>query len=72
MDDDTPERTDDGHLDVEAERERLERLRRTEQEVERQAADDLTMGGPGRTFSDSGVRAQVEDEGDTEHPLADR
>ncbi len=56
------------HLDPEKEQERLDDLgERIERTTER-AADDLEPGGSGRTFTDAGVSAQVEDEGDTEHP----
>ena len=62
----------EAHLDVEAERQRLEDLREAIQETEWHAADDLLVGRKGRMFADEGVARQVEAEGDTEHPLADR
>jgi len=59
-------------LDPDAERQRLEELGEHIEEAAKHAAADLEIGGSGRTFTDSGVRAQVEEHGDTSHPPADR
>lgn len=55
-------------LDVEAEKERLADLGRRDAELAAKAEADLEVGGAGRTFTDAGVRSQVEDGGDTAHP----
>lgn len=52
--------------------ERLDDLGDEIRATREKAEDDLEPGGSGRIFADQGVREQVEHEGDTEHPLADR
>ena len=70
--DPTPEPETGSHLDPEVEAQRLDELRERNEEVAKKAKEDLEIGGAGRTFVDSGVRAQVEADGDTHHPPADR
>ncbi|WP_426572461.1 hypothetical protein [Aquihabitans sp. McL0605] len=60
------------HLDIAAEKARLEALGQRIKATAKHAEDDLEMGHKGRTFVDSGVRTQVERSGDTHHPPADR
>jgi len=50
----------------------LEDLGKHIAEARKKAHDDLDMGGRGRTFADEGVSRQVENDGDTSHPLPDR
>ena len=52
--------------------ERLEDLGERIEATRKRAAEDLEMGGRGRTFADEGVSRQVETKGDTEHPPGDR
>lgn len=40
-------------------------------EAEERLEEDLEPGGEGRTFADLGVRTQVEQQGDTDHPTGD-
>lgn len=61
----------DDDLDVDAERQRLDDLGHRIEDTREHAEADLDVGGAGRTFTDEGVRRQVEAEGDTEHPPAD-
>ena len=68
----TPIPPPDEHLDADVEAARLRQLHDDIEAVRERAHDDLEVGGEGRTFTDAGVAAQVEHEGDTEHPLADR
>ncbi len=55
-----------------ADADRLDEIHDHVEQVREQAAADLEPGGAGRMFTDAGVRTQVEEDGDTEHPLADR
>ncbi|MBX3286228.1 MAG: hypothetical protein R2746_15185 [Acidimicrobiales bacterium] len=55
-----------------ADAERLDDIHDRVEQLRERAEDDLEPGGEGRMFADAGVRTQVEEEGDTEHPLADR
>ncbi|MCU1354815.1 MAG: hypothetical protein JWM89_233 [Acidimicrobiales bacterium] len=60
-----------GHLDVEAERARLEELGKGIAETRDHIRDDLQLGGINRTFSDEGVARQMREQGDTVHPTGD-
>ena len=51
---------------------RLDDLADRIEATRKKAAEDLEIGGEGRTFADEGVRRQVEEKGDTEHPPGDR
>jgi hypothetical protein len=66
--DDAPDQGAGSNLDPDAEQQRIDELGDRIEATRERAADDLEPGGPGRTFTDAGVAAQVEDEGDTEHP----
>jgi hypothetical protein len=55
-----------------ADEERLDELGEEIEATRRKAAADLEPGGAGRMFTDEGVERQVEAQGDTEHPPADR
>lgn len=59
-------------MDPEQDEQRLEDLGERIEATRRKAAEDLEVGGKGRTFADEGVSRQVEAEGDTQHPPADR
>jgi hypothetical protein len=65
---DAPDQGAGSDLDPAAEQERLDDLGQQIERTAERARDDLEPGGPGRTFTDAGVAAQVEEEGDTEHP----
>ncbi len=66
-----PDHDDPGTaLDPEAEEARLDDLGKRIAATRKKAHEDLE--GSGRTFADQGVRAQVEADGDTAHPPADR
>jgi hypothetical protein len=69
---DTDGREEGTPLDPEAEEARLEELGKQIEDTAERAHEDLDIGGSGRTFADEGVRSQVEVDGDTRHPPADR
>lgn len=62
---------EDQETDLSEQEQRLADLGDRIEETRKAAADDLLPGGSGRTFTDEGVRAQVEEFGDTEHHRAD-
>lgn len=59
-------------LDIDEERARLADLKARDEALARKAHEDLDIGGSHRIYADPGVHAQVEESGDTHHPLADR
>jgi hypothetical protein len=69
---DTPVPEPHQALDIDHERERLADLHARDEALARKAHEDLDVGGSGRIYADPGVHAQVEEHGDTDHPLADR
>ena len=62
---------DVAHGDEAAGKERLDELGEEIEATRRRAEDDLEVGGQRRTFADQGVREQVAEHGDTEHPTGD-
>lgn len=59
-------------LDVAEEQRRLDEMEKTDAKIASDAENDLEPGGQGRTFADSGVRAEVAEDGDSDRPPADR
>lgn len=62
----------EAQLDVPEEEDRLDEMEKTDAKIESDAKNDLEPGGQGRTFADSGVRAEVAEDGDSDRPPADR